>query len=139
MTLCACPLSSRHAETLTDLLDDAVRWLRFPCCGRRFACDLCHEEQTDGHEMKWAQRMVCGYCSTEQPLGEQCKHCGKRIARSARGAIGAATTHWQVRGLFMIVKEEFMLVKEETWQANPSCSTPLPSGQPGTLPGFSLN
>ena len=72
------------------------RWLRFPCCGRRFACDLCHEEQTDGHEMKWAQRMVCGYCSTEQPLGEQCKHCGKRIARSARGAVGAVTTHWQV-------------------------------------------
>ena len=89
--------------------------------------------------MKWAQRMVCGYCSTEQPLGEQCKHCGKRIARSARGAIGAATTHWQVRGLLMIVKEEFMLVKEETRQANPSCSTPLLSGQPGTLPGFSLN
>ncbi len=72
------------------------RWLRFPCCGRRFACDLCHEEQTDVHEMKWAQRMVCGYCSTEQALGEQCKHCGKRIARSARGALGAVTTHWQV-------------------------------------------
>ena len=72
------------------------RWLRFPCCGRRFACDLCHEEQTDGHEMKWAQRMVCGYCSTEQALGDQCKHCGKRIARSARGALGAVTTHWQV-------------------------------------------
>lgn len=71
------------------------RWLRFPCCGRRFACDLCHEEQTDGHEMKWAQRMVCGYCSTEQPLGEQCKHCNKRIARSAQGAIGAVTRHWQ--------------------------------------------
>ncbi|DBB01761.1 hypothetical protein WJX77_006408 [Trebouxia sp. C0004] len=71
------------------------RWLRFPCCGRRFACDLCHEEQTDGHEMKWAQRMVCGYCSTEQALGEQCKHCGKRIARSSRGALGAVTTHWQ--------------------------------------------
>ncbi|KAA6418012.1 MAG: hypothetical protein FRX49_12012 [Trebouxia sp. A1-2] len=71
------------------------RWLRFPCCGRRFACDLCHEEQTDGHEMKWAQRMVCGYCSTEQALGEQCKHCGKRIARSAKGALDAVTTHWQ--------------------------------------------
>ena len=40
--------------------------------------------------------MVCGYCSHEQPLGEQCKHCGKCIARSAKGAIGAATTHWQV-------------------------------------------
>ncbi|KAL3135703.1 hypothetical protein ABBQ38_006174 [Trebouxia sp. C0009 RCD-2024] len=71
------------------------RWLRFPCCGRRFACDLCHEEQTDGHEMKWALRMVCGYCSHEQPLGEQCQHCGKRIARTARGALGAVTTHWQ--------------------------------------------
>ena len=85
-----------HPHTADHSWPGVSRWLRFPCCGRRFACDLCHEEQTDGHEMKWAQRMVCGYCSHEQPLGEQCKHCGKRIARSARGALGAATTHWQV-------------------------------------------
>ena len=37
---------------------NSCRWLRFPCCGQRFPCDLCHEEATDGHEMKWAHRMV---------------------------------------------------------------------------------
>ena len=42
------------------------RWLRFPCCGRRFPCDVCHEEETDGHDMKWAMRHACGFCSTEQ-------------------------------------------------------------------------
>ena len=45
------------------------RWLRFPCCGMRFACDLCHEEGTDGHEMKWATRMVrCFTLSCVAPL-----------------------------------------------------------------------
>ena len=35
------------------------RWLRFPCCGRLYACDLCHEEDAgDGHEAAWAKRMV---------------------------------------------------------------------------------
>ena len=34
--------------------------------------------------------------SSEHPLGEHCKHCNKRIARSAQGAIGAVTRHWQV-------------------------------------------
>eukprot|EP00884_Botryococcus_braunii_P019216 jgi/Botrbrau1/5979/Bobra.104_1s0010.1 len=71
------------------------RWLRFPCCGRRFPCDLCHEEGTDGHEMKWATRMVCGYCSLEQALGERCRGCNKWLARSASGPLGTATRHWQ--------------------------------------------
>ena len=94
-----CSTEQPSPYALTLHIDLSRRWLRFPCCGRRFACDLCHEEQTDGHEMKWAQRMVCGYCSTEQPLGEQCKHCSKRIASSAKGAIGATTRHWQVMHL----------------------------------------
>ena len=29
-------------------------------CPFRFACDLCHEEATDGHPMKWATRWVHG-------------------------------------------------------------------------------
>ncbi|KAK9837114.1 hypothetical protein WJX81_003810 [Elliptochloris bilobata] len=70
------------------------RWLRFPCCGQRFACDLCHEEGTDGHEMKWALRMICGYCAKEQPLGERCIACGKRLARSAAGA-GTGSRFWE--------------------------------------------
>ncbi|KAK9814828.1 hypothetical protein WJX72_012215 [[Myrmecia] bisecta] len=72
------------------------RWLRFPCCGRRFACDLCHEEFTDGHEMKWANRMVCGFCAVEQGLGERCAKCGKKLAHSAgMSASGRRTRFWE--------------------------------------------
>ncbi|GAB4820690.1 hypothetical protein N2152v2_007736 [Parachlorella kessleri] len=71
------------------------RWLRFPCCGRRFPCDLCHEEGTDGHDMRWATRMVCGYCSTEQPLGERCKHCDKRLASTAAAPAGRNSRFWE--------------------------------------------
>lgn len=60
------------------------RWLRFPCCGKLHACDLCHEEASeDGHDAKWATRMVCGFCSREQAVASQCAHCGKRLATSA--------------------------------------------------------
>ena len=38
---------------------------RFPCCSKCFACDVCHDESED-HEMKFATRMVCGFCSKEQ-------------------------------------------------------------------------
>lgn len=71
------------------------RWLRFPCCGRRFPCDLCHEEATDGHEMKWAGRMVCGYCSVEQSLGEKCIACGKTLATSATRPSGRRSAFWE--------------------------------------------
>lgn len=57
------------------------RWFRFPCCGQRFPCDLCHEEAVeDGHPAAWASRMVCGFCSREQAVGRECAHCGKRLA-----------------------------------------------------------
>ncbi|XP_014670398.1 PREDICTED: uncharacterized protein LOC106811186 isoform X2 [Priapulus caudatus] len=44
----------------------SFRWLRFPCCGKCYPCDVCHEEKEDGHEMKFASRMICGYCCKEQ-------------------------------------------------------------------------
>jgi hypothetical protein len=71
------------------------RWLRFPCCGQRFPCDLCHEEATDGHEMKWAGRMVCGYCSVEQALDQKCSACGKTLATSANRPSGRRTAFWE--------------------------------------------
>jgi hypothetical protein len=74
----------------------SYRWLRFPCCGRRFPCDLCHEIGVeDGHEMRWAQRMVCGYCSVEQPTGERCGSCGKKLAGSAHNPNGRSTRFWE--------------------------------------------
>ena len=40
--------------------------MRFPCCGKCYPCDKCHEEVGDGHEMEQATRMICGFCSKEQ-------------------------------------------------------------------------
>eukprot|EP00882_Tetradesmus_deserticola_P016842 GHRQ01018011.1.p2 GENE.GHRQ01018011.1~~GHRQ01018011.1.p2 ORF type:complete len:189 (+),score=49.64 GHRQ01018011.1:288-854(+) len=74
----------------------SYRWLRFPCCGQRYACDLCHEEAVaDGHDAAWASRMVCGFCSREQPLGTACRHCGKRLATSAAQPTGRNTQFWE--------------------------------------------
>lgn len=41
---------------------------RFPCCGKLYPCDSCHDEAEKDHEMKLANRMVCGFCSKEQVL-----------------------------------------------------------------------
>lgn len=38
---------------------------RFPCCGRAYPCDVCHDEDQD-HPMELATRMICGYCAKEQ-------------------------------------------------------------------------
>lgn len=71
------------------------RWLRFPCCGRRYPCDLCHEEMTDGHEMKWANRMVCGYCSLEQRVDSRCSGCSKKLTTSSTRPEGKNTCFWE--------------------------------------------
>lgn len=38
---------------------------RFPCCGRAYPCDVCHDENQD-HPMELATRMLCGFCAKEQ-------------------------------------------------------------------------
>lgn len=66
------------------------RWLRFPCCGRTYACDVCHDEDQD-HPMELATRMICGYCAKEQPYGngKPCVSCGSMMTRGTR------TSHWE--------------------------------------------
>ncbi|KAM8890811.1 uncharacterized protein AB9W97_011649 isoform 1-T5 [Spinachia spinachia] len=66
------------------------RWLRFPCCGRTYPCDVCHDEDQD-HPMELANRMICGYCAKEQPYsnGKPCVSCGSMMTRGARSA------HWE--------------------------------------------
>ncbi|XP_070763939.1 uncharacterized protein [Enoplosus armatus] len=66
------------------------RWLRFPCCGRAYPCDMCHDEDQD-HPMELATRMICGYCAKEQPYGngKPCISCGSLMTRGTR------TCHWE--------------------------------------------
>ncbi|XP_023278385.1 uncharacterized protein LOC111667049 isoform X1 [Seriola lalandi dorsalis] len=66
------------------------RWLRFPCCGRAYPCDVCHDEDQD-HPMELATRMICGYCAKEQPYGngKSCISCGSMMTRGAR------SSHWE--------------------------------------------
>jgi len=60
----------------------SYRWLRFPCCGRAFPCPECHDEQMD-HPHEWANRMLCGHCSHEQPFSkDKCASCGAAQTRS---------------------------------------------------------
>jgi len=59
----------------------SYRWLRFPCCGRAFPCDKCHDEQSD-HLYEWGNRMLCGYCSFEQlEAKDRCANCGRGVTR----------------------------------------------------------
>ena len=39
---------------------------RFPCCGKAYPCDVCHDSAEKDHEMKFANRMICGFCAKEQ-------------------------------------------------------------------------
>ncbi|KAM4618472.1 uncharacterized protein ACJ7VT_007854 [Polymixia lowei] len=66
------------------------RWLRFPCCGRAYPCDACHDEDQD-HPMELATRMICGHCAKEQPYnnGKPCVSCGSMMTRGTR------TSHWE--------------------------------------------
>lgn len=56
------------------------RWMRFPCCGLAFPCDECHDLMSD-HPSKWANRMICGYCSKESNVGPRCNNCDKNLTK----------------------------------------------------------
>jgi len=67
------------------------RWLRFPCCGKAFPCDICHDATSD-HESMWAKRMICGLCSVEQPFNDSkpCTTCGASLC-----ATTSNKSHWE--------------------------------------------
>jgi hypothetical protein len=66
----------------------SFRWFRFPCCGKLYPCDVCHMEKDDSHEIEWANKMVCGYCSKEQPYSQ------KKLCTCGNSLTGKATTFW---------------------------------------------
>lgn len=61
----------------------SYRWFRFPCCGKLYPCDQCHNDAEKEHEMKLANRMVCGFCSKEQPFqkAKPCINCNENVTR----------------------------------------------------------
>lgn len=67
----------------------SYRWLRFPCCGKTYPCDICHDSKED-HEMKFANRMICGFCCREQPYAadKPCTGCSSALAK-------VRTAHWE--------------------------------------------
>ncbi|OQR76665.1 hypothetical protein BIW11_03031 [Tropilaelaps mercedesae] len=68
----------------------SFRWFRFPCCGKAYACDDCHNEQESDHTAEFASRMICGFCAKEQPFSNDkpCLQCSNFIT-------GKRTTHWE--------------------------------------------
>ncbi|KAF2091714.1 hypothetical protein K490DRAFT_31585, partial [Saccharata proteae CBS 121410] len=60
----------------------SFRWFRFSCCSKVFACDRCHDQESD-HPNEHANRMLCGYCSREQNYRpETCGICHATLIRS---------------------------------------------------------
>nr|XP_022331116.1 uncharacterized protein LOC111129179 [Crassostrea virginica] len=68
----------------------SYRWFRFPCCGKCYPCDICHEEKEGDHEMLLATRMICGHCCKEQPfaMDKACVACKQSMTH-------VRTQHWE--------------------------------------------
>jgi uncharacterized CHY-type Zn-finger protein len=61
----------------------SYRWFRFPCCGKAFPCDICHDAVSD-HPAVLARRIICGACSREQSaVNEECA-CGQSFKSAAK-------------------------------------------------------
>jgi hypothetical protein len=54
------------------------RFFRFPCCGKCFPCDTCHDLKSD-HSAEWATRMICGFCRMEQNTSDTCRSCHEDV------------------------------------------------------------
>ena len=68
------------------------RWFRFPCCGRAYPCDECHDADSTSkvHAVEWASRQICGYCSREFSIAQKYCECGEMPAAAAKH-----TAHWE--------------------------------------------
>lgn len=68
----------------------SFRWFRFPCCGKAYPCDLCHNEKELEHEMKRATRMICGFCAKEQIYANNkpCTLCASTMTKMTKD-------HWE--------------------------------------------
>jgi len=67
----------------------SFRWLRFPCCGKAYPCDTCHDTKED-HVFEYAVKMICGHCSKEQTYSSDkpCVRCSCDLTKQR-------STHWE--------------------------------------------
>lgn len=67
----------------------SYRWLRFPCCGHAYPCDVCHDKRED-HQHDFANRMICGHCSKEQHFSaiRPCRACDSHMTK-------VRSAHWE--------------------------------------------
>ncbi|OMH79747.1 hypothetical protein AX774_g6830 [Zancudomyces culisetae] len=70
----------------------SYRWLRFPCCGKLYPCDTCHDIAED-HESQRAKLMVCGLCSKEQSVAKAemlgvCINCKSKFVKKRADGSG---------------------------------------------------
>lgn len=57
--------------------------IKAACCSQLYPCRLCHDEQVTDHRIDRhaTQEMMCFYCQTIQPVGQNCIHCKKQLSR----------------------------------------------------------
>ncbi|KAI9209647.1 zinc-ribbon-domain-containing protein, partial [Polychytrium aggregatum] len=58
--------------------------LQAHCCGKWFTCRFCHDEISDHNIIRnLTTTMMCMYCSTVQPAGQQCINtaCGRKVSK----------------------------------------------------------
>ncbi|XP_071965329.1 uncharacterized protein [Antedon mediterranea] len=67
----------------------SFRWLRFPCCGKCYPCDCCHDDDSD-HIFTYANRMLCGFCAKEQTFSpdQPCIACRMNLTKGW-------SSHWE--------------------------------------------
>lgn len=63
----------------------SLRWFRFSCCQKVYACDKCHNDSEE-HPNEWANRMICGWCSREGNYRpEDCSFCHNLLVAKKGG------------------------------------------------------
>eukprot|EP00827_Trimyema_finlayi_P002464 TRINITY_DN2223_c0_g1_i1.p1 TRINITY_DN2223_c0_g1~~TRINITY_DN2223_c0_g1_i1.p1 ORF type:complete len:122 (-),score=41.04 TRINITY_DN2223_c0_g1_i1:17-337(-) len=63
--------------------------LRFPCCGKVYPCEKCHQEK-ETHQFAGVKNMICGFCSAEQKISLSCSECGKGLTKNSEHKV-----HWE--------------------------------------------
>ncbi|KAI5188638.1 hypothetical protein NECID01_0251 [Nematocida sp. AWRm77] len=92
------PKSSAQAADMAELLKNSgtckhykksMRIFIFPCCGRKYPCDTCHDEKED-HKHVLATKMVCGKCGTEESVNSKCRN-----PNCQAGLVGHTSRFWE--------------------------------------------